>query len=103
MKCIMNETLPIGSVVKTKENDIQLMITGYDNTHEEINYDYTAVIHPTGIEYLTEEIQQNVFYFNQEEIEEVYFVGYIDKDVNERLKHAKNIRIAKNNKKKEGV
>lgn len=68
--------LPIGSVVVLKNTEQKVMIMGLfplvgDNG--ERMCDYSAVIHPYG--YVD---RDNIFAFDQEDIEEVCQVGYMD-------------------------
>ena len=64
--------LPIGSVVKLKDVDLELMIIGYLKKPEEKIYDYSACIYPLGI--VTSVLDTVVF--NHEQIEKIYHVGY---------------------------
>lgn len=70
------EILPIGSVVRLKNGDVKLMILNRAplyNQNGEIGYfDYSACVYPAG------KLEEQVYFFNQENIEEVYFKGYID-------------------------
>ena len=78
----MNEKyLPIGTVVLLKGAIRRLMITGFcintkDNPDE--IYDYLGCLYPQGV--LTSE--QNLV-FNHEQIEKIYFMGYIDEEEKE--------------------
>lgn len=70
--------LPIGSVVRLKNGDIKLMILNRAplyNKNGVIGYfDYSACIYPTG------KVEDQVYFFNHENIEEIYFKGYIDEE-----------------------
>ncbi|SHG92670.1 DUF4176 domain-containing protein [Virgibacillus chiguensis] len=70
------EILPIGSVVQLKNGDIKLMIINRAplyNKEGVIGYfDYSASIYPTG------KIEEQVYFFNHENIDKVFFEGYID-------------------------
>ncbi|GAE95482.1 EsaC protein analog [Gracilibacillus boraciitolerans JCM 21714] len=70
------EVLPIGRVVRLKNGDIKLMILNRAplyNQNGVIGYfDYSACIYPAG------KIEEQVYFFNEENIDEVYFKGYID-------------------------
>ena len=82
----MKQTLPLGTVFKIKDNELQFMIIGYKN-HKNIkdNYDYLAVVHPVGIGYLKIR-NKDIFLIKKNEIEEIYSIGYVDKDVFCRIK-----------------
>ncbi|MFD1361463.1 DUF4176 domain-containing protein [Lentibacillus salinarum] len=68
--------LPIGSVVRLKNGDIKLMILNRAPLYNQkgvIGYfDYSACIYPTG------KVEEQVYFFNSENIGEVYFKGYVD-------------------------
>lgn len=67
----MNRLLPIGSVVKIKNGQATIMIIGYfPKVNEEKIYDYCGCIFPDGIDG-----EYNIF-FNQEDIEKSFFLGY---------------------------
>lgn len=70
--------LPIGSVVRLKNGDIKLMILNRAPLYNKggvIGYfDYSACIYPTG------KVEDQVYFFNNENIEEVYYTGYIDEE-----------------------
>ena len=71
----MKNILPIGSVVKLKqESEVMIMISGYYPITEggEL-YDYFGVIYPCGI--LSE---QSIFMLREEDIENVLFQGFQD-------------------------
>ncbi|MBT2214618.1 DUF4176 domain-containing protein [Virgibacillus dakarensis] len=67
--------LPIGSVVLLHDGEQKLMITGRKPIvetirKEEVYMDYIACIYPSGV------LDENVYFFNQEDIAEVIFTGY---------------------------
>ncbi|MGP4040978.1 DUF4176 domain-containing protein [Gracilibacillus sp. D59] len=70
------EILPIGSVVRLKNGDVKLMILNRAPLYNQdgvIGYfDYSACVYPAG------NIEEQVYFFNSENIENVYFKGYID-------------------------
>ena len=75
---IIKELLPIGSVVRLKNGEKRLMISGIKQTDSEGNgreYDYYGVLYPEG--YLGGEYQ---YLFNHEDIEEIFFRGYEDEE-----------------------
>ena len=78
----MKDLLPIGTVVTLKEGVKSLMIIGIMQTDEnEKVYDYIAVLYPEG--FLNAE---TFFLFNNEDIVEVKFNGYIDAEYKEHIK-----------------
>ena len=68
--------LPIGSVVRLYNGDANLMILNrYPLYNENGNigyFEYSGTIYPFG------RLEEQVYYFNQENIERVIFKGYID-------------------------
>ncbi|WP_231710819.1 DUF4176 domain-containing protein [Gracilibacillus suaedae] len=70
------EILPIGSVVQLKNGDIKLMILNRAPLYNQdgvIGYfDYSACIYPAG------KIEDQVYFFNNENIKKIYFKGYVD-------------------------
>lgn len=89
--------LPIGSIVRLKNGNVKLMILNraplYNKDGVTGYFDYSACIYPTG------KIENGAYFFNKENIEEVYFEGY--KDEQEELfreeykKKLKNINYPK--------
>ena len=87
----MENILPIGSVVRLKQGTQKVMIInrGALFNHEgTVGYfDYSACIYPFG------QTEQTVHFFNEEDIDEIYFEGYRDesekkfcKDYQEKIK-----------------
>jgi len=75
---MLERYLPLGSVVKIKENAHLYMITGrmmsYENENGEIiSKDYHAVLYPFGVLNTNEQIM-----FNHDQIEKMLFIGYQD-------------------------
>ena len=70
------EILPIGSVVKLKNGEAKLMIINraplYNQDGEIGYFDYSACVYPLG------KVEEQVYFFNNENIETVYFEGYKD-------------------------
>jgi len=68
--------LAIGTVLKLKGGERKLMITSRTplvNEEGRIGYyDYGACLYPNG------QINQQSFFFNKEDIAEIYFEGYCD-------------------------
>lgn len=81
-----NELLPIGSVIKTRHDDQLFMIIGYYPEYDEISYDYSSVMYPEGILELP-----NMFFFNEDEIDDCLYEGYQDEDGIEALHAARRI------------
>ncbi len=67
--------LPIGSVVRTEGAVRKLMVIGRIVTTEEEDaiYDYVGVPYPEGVSG-----SDRMFFFNRDQIEELYFVGFQD-------------------------
>lgn len=71
---------PIGTVVRLKDGEKRLMITGVKQTNldgDGEEYDYISVLYPEG--HLGESFQ---YLFYHEDIEEVFFKGYEDEERN---------------------
>lgn len=68
--------LPLGSVVRLKEGERKLMIISraplYNDRGTIGYFDYAGCLHPVG------QNGQQTFFFNKEDIEEIFFEGYID-------------------------
>ena len=66
--------LPIGSVIKLKNKDKSIMITGYYSVEYENDleiYDYSGCAYPEGVM-----IKSSYCSFNQSDIKKVLFEGY---------------------------
>ena len=75
--------LPIGSVVKLKNGQKRLMITGFLQMEQDENgqkniWDYSGCLYPEGM--LTSEAN---YVFNHSQIEEVHFIGLVDEEEEE--------------------
>lgn len=73
----MNTLLTLGSVVRLKDAKKSLMIIGnkIKNKDNEI-FDYIGVMHPEGY------VDNDTFFlFNQDDVEEVKYIGFINADV----------------------
>src|SRR5690625_3226848 len=73
--------LPIGSIVYLKEGTSKLMVVNRrpmfpseETDGQNIMFDYTACIYPQGLD------PNQVFYFNEENIDKVLFEGFKDED-----------------------
>ena len=75
----IRELLPIGSVVLLKEGKKKAMIFGIKQTDKASGkeYDYIGVVYPEGN--LGEQLQ---FFFQHENIDQVFFRGYEDEERN---------------------
>ena len=75
----IRELLPIGSIVLLKEGKKKAMIFGIKQTDKASGkeYDYIGVVYPEGN--LGEHLQ---FFFQHENIDQVFFRGYEDEDRN---------------------
>jgi hypothetical protein len=70
--------LPIGSIVLLKGGERRLMIIGNCISREDDDsrvYDYAGTLYPDGFE-----DPDSLYMFNAENIERVYYVGYMDED-----------------------
>ena len=72
--------LPIGSVVKLKDGQKRLMITGFlpieQNENGEKNvWDYSGCLYPEGII-----VSSTNYLFIHSQIEEVHFIGLVDEE-----------------------
>lgn len=68
--------LPIGSVVILKDATKKIMITGYlsvDQNNKDVVYDYNGCVFPEGFLSSTQ-----VLLFNHDQIQEVFFEGYVN-------------------------
>ncbi len=83
---MIKELLPIGSIVKLKNDNRHILIinTGFDNENTYLGVD-------SEIGFNTDD---TIIKFNENEIESVYFTGYLDKEINKSLfeKSMKNIK-----------
>ncbi|UBH08873.1 DUF4176 domain-containing protein [Macrococcus armenti] len=74
--------LPIGSVIYLKDGTQKLMILNrgpiIESDQGKTIYDYSACRYPIGFDL------EEIFYFNEENIDSIIFKGYID-DEEERL------------------
>ncbi|SFC10880.1 DUF4176 domain-containing protein [Streptococcus equinus] len=74
----MSTLLPIGSVVQLENGKVKLMIISrfplYNNDGEIGYFDYSACLYPNG------NVDNQAYFFNQENIEKVWFKGYIDEN-----------------------
>lgn len=71
----MNDFMPIGSVITLKNGNKRIMICGRLQEREEDHkiFDYCACLYPEGLLSPDE-----VFLFNNEDIDQVFFVGFQD-------------------------
>ncbi|QEH67855.1 DUF4176 domain-containing protein [Cellulosilyticum sp. WCF-2] len=74
----MEQILPIGSIVRLNNGNQKLMIINraplYNNEGSIGYFEYSGCLYPNG------QTNQNVFFFNEENIAEVLFMGYSDED-----------------------
>jgi len=70
--------LPIGTIVYLKEGTNKLMILNrgpiIEKDGEQTMFDYSGCFYPQGL------VPENVFYFNQENIDEIIFEGFKDSE-----------------------
>lgn len=76
--------LPIGSVIRLKDGEQKIMIISraplYNNEGTIGYFDYAGCLYPQG------QNSQMTYFFNHEDIEEIYFTGYVDEMEKEFLK-----------------
>lgn len=72
----MKKILPLGSIIILKKDDQKLMIISrtplYNNEGTIGYFDYSGCVYPQG------QINQQMYFFNEEDIEQVIFEGYRD-------------------------
>ncbi|MBC2214530.1 DUF4176 domain-containing protein [Listeria welshimeri] len=72
----MEELLPLGSVVRLKNGEQQLLIISrfalYNNQGVIGYFEYSGCLYPHG------QTDQTSYFFNQEDIEKIYFTGYVN-------------------------
>lgn len=72
----MQKYLPLGSIVRLRNGDTKLMIVSrfpiFENEGEVGYFEYSSCVYPTGID------GSQFYFFNAEDIDEVYFEGYVD-------------------------
>lgn len=75
MSVSFHEVLPVGSVVKLKEAEKRVMITGVMQilTETDEKFDYTGVPYPEGFIGLESQV-----FFQHQDIESIFFMGFID-------------------------
>lgn len=70
--------LPIGSIVYLAEGNQKIMVMNrgpvVEQEGEKVYFDYTGSVYPEGLD------PKQVYYFNEEDIDEVVFEGYKDDD-----------------------
>lgn len=69
----MNKYMPIGSVVKVFNSEKLIMIIGFNYSNDVKKYDYIGCEYPYGID-----INHGTMLFNHDEIDRVYYVGFIN-------------------------
>jgi hypothetical protein len=69
--------LPIGSIVRLIEGERKLMVCGriVCKDQDETIYDYVGCLYPQGIT-----SSSGMYFFNRDVIEDVYFIGFQDKE-----------------------
>lgn len=82
--------LPIGSVVKLKNNELT-MITGYyaiEYKRDIVVYDYSGCKYPEGLM-----VKSGIVSFNHRDIDDVLFIGYKNNEFNELNKNLTDIDL----------
>ena len=79
--------LPIGSIVRMQDGEQLFMITSrkpiIEKEQEEVYLDYIACNYPSGI------LDEDVYFFNHEDIEEVVFYGFVGEEEKEMTDYIK--------------
>lgn len=70
------DLMPIGSIVRIKGGERRVMVCGrvVSNSLDNEIYDYTACIYPQGI------TSPEMYFFNRDAIDEVFFIGFQDSE-----------------------
>lgn len=91
--------LAIGSIVYLSEGNQKIMVLNrgavVEQSNEKVLFDYTGAIYPNGLD------PEQVYYFNDEDIDEVVFEGYSDEE-EERFMVLYEKWLSKNNDLKKG-
>lgn len=91
-----NKYLPIGSVVMLKGGSKRCMIIGYlavSEEHKEKVFDYSGCLYPEGL------ISSNqTLLFDNNQIEKVYFQGFVDDEQKEFITKLNEVAKNLNNK-----
>ena len=73
----MEKLLPIGSIVYLKEGSQKLMVLNRGPQIKQngsiLRFDYSGCMYPIGL------VADQIFYFNAENINEIFFLGFYDK------------------------
>ena len=81
--------LPVGSIFLLKGRDRKLLVIGHCISKEDDEsrvFDYAGSLYPEGFE-----DPDNIYLFNAESIEKVYYVGYTDEKTTEHLSDIEKI------------
>lgn len=92
------DILKLGTVVSLKKGSQKIMIVSrfplYNENGKKGYFDYSACFYPTGL------VGPAVYFFNHEDIDEIYFEGYEDsseldfqKKMQEEMKNNVNIKL----------
>ena len=88
--------LPVGTVVMLKGGKKRVMITGFcienRTNNENIMYDYCGCLYPEGFI----DSEKNLL-FNHDQIEKIYFKGYVDQEELDFKKNLKKLLESRNN------
>lgn len=71
------DLLPVGSIVRLIGGERRLMVCGrvICKANEENIYDYVGCLYPQGVV-----SSSNLYFFNRDAIEDIYFIGFQDKE-----------------------
>lgn len=90
----MKKYLPVGSIVKLKNEDQLIMIIGYSfivKLKQFFGYDYFGCYYPEGVI----ELEKNIL-FRHEDIENIFYMGYNSKKI-KKINALNNILMRGNN------
>lgn len=89
----MKKYLPIGSVVLLKNSSKRVMIAGFMQKQKESGriWDYSACLYPEGIIH-----PDQLYLFDADQIDQIYFIGFQDKEGLDYLDRLSHYREGKN-------
>ena len=91
----MEGILPIGSIVTLKNNSTKIFIIGYlpDDMRNRDFHDYIGITSTLSLDGTKLVYNKNEFIFNNEDIENIYFIGYQDKKFDLMYRTFKSVKL----------